>query len=136
VRQNAAKECLYAFSNLWQPCAKRHAHTGPYSAIHVAAAFGIVDAIAVAHIEAASAAILPHRVLDEPGEGPWKGWIELPGVDPLGDGGNDVGAAAGPVAGHAIQVGSLSLVVTPVRGKRRCSWHWQDSAVLHRAQLP
>jgi hypothetical protein len=71
-------------------------------------------------------------VLDEPGEGPWKGWIELPGVDPLGDGGNDVGAAAGPVAGHAIQVGSLSLVVTPVRGKRRCSWHWQDSAVLHR----
>jgi hypothetical protein len=38
----------------------------------------------------------------------------------------------GPVAGRAIQVGSLSLVVTPVRGKRRCSWHWQDSAVLHR----
>jgi hypothetical protein len=55
---------------------------GPDSAIHVAAASRVIDAIAVAHIEAALAAILPDRVLDEPGKGPRKGWIELPSIDP------------------------------------------------------
>jgi hypothetical protein len=55
-----------------------------YSAIHVVAASGIVDAIAVADIEAALAAIPPDRVLDEPGKGLRKGRIELPGIDHLG----------------------------------------------------
>jgi hypothetical protein len=66
------------------------------SAIQLAAAMGIIDLIAVADIEAALAAVPPDRVLDEPGEGPWKARVELPGVDPLGDGCNDVSAAAGP----------------------------------------
>ena len=50
------------------------------------AAMGIIDAIAVANIEAALAAVLPDRVLDEPGKGLRKRWIELPGIDPLGYG--------------------------------------------------
>jgi hypothetical protein len=50
------------------------------SAVQVAAAVGIIDAIAVADIEAALAAVLPDRVLDEPGEGPRKGRVELPGA--------------------------------------------------------
>src|ERR1700730_17507720 len=54
--------------------------------------------------EAALAAILPDRVLDEPREGLWKARVELPGIDPPGDGLNDKCAATGPVAGHAIQV--------------------------------
>jgi hypothetical protein len=49
-----------------------------HSTILVLAAFGIIDAIAVADIEAASAAILPDRVLYEPGEGLRKGRVELP----------------------------------------------------------
>jgi hypothetical protein len=61
-------------------------------------------AIAVANIEAALVAILPDRVLDEPGKGLRKRWIELPGIDPLGNALNNVGAAAQPVAGRAIQV--------------------------------
>src|SRR5438552_2967540 len=84
---------------------QRHTTThSPHSTILITAATGVIDAIAVTDIEAASAAILPDRVLDEPGKGLRKGRIELPGVDPLGDGCNDVGAAARPVAGRAIQV--------------------------------
>jgi hypothetical protein len=40
-------------------------------------------------------------VLDEPRKGLRKRRIELPSIDPLGDGLNDVGAAAGLVAGKA-----------------------------------
>jgi hypothetical protein len=43
-------------------------------------------------------------VLDEPRKGLRKRWIELPGIDPLGDGLNNVSTAAGPVASRAIQV--------------------------------
>ena len=85
----------------------------------------VINPVAVADIEAALAAVLPNRVLDEPGEGLRKARVELPGIDPLGHGLNNVGAATGPVTGHAIQVGSLSLVVTPVPGKRRCRFPWQ-----------
>ena len=61
-----------------------------YSTIQVAAATRIINAIAVAHIEAALAAILPNRVLDEPGKGLRKRWVELPGIDPVGDGLNNM----------------------------------------------
>jgi hypothetical protein len=75
-----------------------------YSTIHVVAASDIIDAIAIADIETTLAAILPDRVLDKARKGLRKRWIELPGVDPLGDGCNDVGAAAQPVAGRTIRV--------------------------------
>ena len=55
-------------------------------AIHVAAPFGVIDSVAVANVEAALAAVLPNRVLDEPAKGPGKARIELPGIDPLGHG--------------------------------------------------
>jgi hypothetical protein len=71
-----------------------------HSVVQVAAAVGIIDAIAVADIEAALAAVPPDRVLDEPGKGARKGRIELSGIDPVGDGCNNVGAAARPVAGQ------------------------------------
>ena len=64
----------------------------------------IVDTIAVANVEAVLGAVLPDRVLNEPGKGLRKRWIELPGIDPLGHGLNNVRAAAGPVATGAIQV--------------------------------
>jgi hypothetical protein len=76
----------------------------PDSTIQVVAALDIIDAIAVADIEPIPGAVLPDRVLDEPGKSLRKRWIELPGVDPLGDGLNDVGAAAGPVASQAVQM--------------------------------
>jgi hypothetical protein len=46
----------------------------------------IIDAIAVTNIEAALAAVRPDRVLDEPGKGLRKRWIELSGIDPPGHG--------------------------------------------------
>ena len=63
----------------------------------------IVDAIAVADIEPIPGAVLPDRVLDEPGKSLRKRWIELPGIDPLSRGLNYLSAAAGPVASHAVQ---------------------------------
>jgi hypothetical protein len=50
-----------------------------HSTVHVVTAFGIINAVAVANIEAASAAVPPDRVLDEPREGRWKDRVELPG---------------------------------------------------------
>ena len=64
----------------------------------------VVDPVSVTDIEAALGAIPPDRVLDVPGKDLRKRWVELPSIDPLGDGLNDVRAAAGPVAGRAIRV--------------------------------
>jgi hypothetical protein len=75
-----------------------------YSTIQVATATRIINAVAITDIKAALAAISPDCVLDEPGKGLRKRWIELPGIDPLGDGLNNVGAAAQPVASRTLQV--------------------------------
>jgi hypothetical protein len=72
-----------------------------YSAFSILTRFVVINPITVADIETVLAAIAPDRVLDEPGKDLRKRWIELPGIDPLGDGLNDVGAAAGLVAGKA-----------------------------------
>jgi hypothetical protein len=63
-----------------------------------AAAFGTIDAIAVANIETTLAAVPPDRVLDEPGKGAWKDRVELPGIDPVRDGCNKGGASCSPFA--------------------------------------
>jgi hypothetical protein len=87
--------------------AQHHAITHePDPAVHVAATFGIIDAIAVANIEAALTAVLPDRVLNEPGEGLRKVGVELPGIDPLGYGLNYRGTSAGPIAGPRHTSGS------------------------------
>src|SRR5580704_3402620 len=64
----------------------------------------IINPVAVANIETVLGAVLPDRVLNEPGEGLRKVRVELPGIDPLGYGCNNVGAATGSVAGRTIQV--------------------------------
>ena len=73
-------------------------------AINVIARLAIINAIAVAHVEAGLGAEPPNRVLDEPGKRLRKPGIELPGVDPGRHGRDDVGAAASLVAGRAIRM--------------------------------
>src|SRR2546421_12756752 len=65
---------------------------------------GIINPIAIANIEAALAAVPPYCVLHEPREGLWESRIELPGVNLFGDGLNNVGTAAGPIASQPIGV--------------------------------
>ena len=67
-------------------------------AIDVRARLAIIDAIAVADIEARLCAVPPNRVLDEPWKQLRKTGIELPGIDPLRHGIYNVGAAASLVA--------------------------------------
>ena len=50
-------------------------------AIDVIARLAIINAIAVADVEAGLGAVPPNRVLDEPGKRLRKPGIELPGVD-------------------------------------------------------
>jgi hypothetical protein len=71
-------------------------------AIFVLTSAAIIDLIAIANIKAALAAVFPDRMLDEPGKGLWIRRIELPGIDAVSNGCNNVGAAAGPVASQAI----------------------------------
>jgi hypothetical protein len=73
-------------------------------ALFIVTAFPVVNLIAVADVEALLGAVPPDRVLNEPRERRWEPAVELPGVDPLGDRFDDVGAAAWPVAGDAIRV--------------------------------
>jgi hypothetical protein len=71
-------------------------------AVDVRARLAIIDAIAVADVEARLGAVPPNRMLDEPREWLRKPGIELPGVDLLRHGIYNVGAAASLVAGRAI----------------------------------
>ena len=85
----------------------------------------VVDPVSVTDIEAALGAIPPDRVLDVPGKDRQKRWVELPSIDPLGHGLNNVGAAAWPVAGRAIRVvrvepGEYAPSVQPRCRSRSC----------------
>ena len=71
-------------------------------AVDVRARLPIIDPIAVADVEAGLGAVPPDRVLDEPRKRLRKPGIELPGLDPLRHGINNVGAAANLVAGCTI----------------------------------
>src|SRR5258707_2131634 len=70
----------------------------------ILASLSIINAVAVANIEAALGAVPPDRVLDEPGEHGGGGRIEGAGIDPLGHGLNDVSASAFPGVGRDIGV--------------------------------
>ena len=83
------------------------------SAIHVAAATSVVDPVAVADIEAALATVAPDRVLDEPGKSLRKRWIELSGIDVLGNDLNDIRAAAESVASQPVLVLRLEPLQDP-----------------------
>ena len=71
-------------------------------AVDVRARLAIINPIAVADVEARLRAVPPDRVLDEPRKRLRKLGIELPGIDPLGHGLDNVGAAAILVAGCTV----------------------------------
>src|SRR5580700_7591623 len=73
-------------------------------AIDVRARLAIIDAIAVADVEARLGAIPPDRVLNEPRKRLGKPGIELPGINPLRHRLYNVGAAASLVAGCTIRM--------------------------------
>ena len=79
----------------------------------ILAAVPVVEPIAVADIEALLAAIPPDCELHEPGKDLWKGPVELPSIDLLGDQPNDVGTAARPVATGAIRMIGVESVEDP-----------------------
>ncbi len=72
--------------------------------IDIAAAGVVVDAVAVAHVEPVLGAVPPYPVLHEPREGFSETRVELPGINPVSDHFNDIGAATASVATGAITV--------------------------------
>ena len=79
----------------------------------VLAAMPVIDPVAIADVEALLAAVLPNRVLHEPREVGGEGAIEHTGVDFSGNAGNDIGAAAWPVAARAVRMGCLEPAQDP-----------------------
>ena len=73
-------------------------------AIDVIARLAIINPIAVADAEARRGTVSSDCVLDEPWKRLRKARIELPGIDPLGDGIDNVGAPARLVAGCTIRM--------------------------------
>jgi hypothetical protein len=67
----------------------------------------VIEAVAVANVEALLAAIPPNGELHEPGQEGKERWIERTCVDLAGNAGNDIGTATWPVAADAIRVGGL-----------------------------
>jgi hypothetical protein len=62
----------------------------------------------LSQFEAGLGAVPPDRVLDEPGKDGREAWIKRSGVDLLGRAGNDLGAAAWPVAGRTVGMVEVS----------------------------
>ena len=73
-------------------------------AVDVRTRLAIINSIAVADVEARLGAVPPDRMLDEPRKRLRKIGIELPGIDPLGHGIDNVGAAASLVAGCTVRM--------------------------------
>ena len=75
----------------------------------VLAPMPVIEPVAVADVEALLAAIAPDRELDEPGEDLRESYgLNCTGVDLAGDQpGNNVGAAAWPVAAGPVGMGGL-----------------------------
>ena len=70
-------------------------------------------AIAVANIEAALVAILPDRVLDEPGKGQRKVGVELPGIDVGGNRPDNVSTAVRPVTANTVLMAATEPLQNP-----------------------
>ncbi len=70
----------------------------------VLAALAVVDLVAVADVEAIKGAIAPNGMLDEPGEGCGKSWVEPVGINQRRRIANEVGAASWLIAGRPIGV--------------------------------
>jgi len=97
--------------------AQRHAVAhGSHSAIAVGASFAVINAVAVADIEAVLIAISPNRVLNEPGKGLRKSRVELSSIDPVGHGLNDLCAATGPE--KVVNRVSMAIMLPPTSIQR------------------
>jgi hypothetical protein len=81
--------------------------------VDVVARLAIINAIAVADIEAELAAVSPDRVLNEPGEGLGERWVELPGIDLVGNGLNDLSTAALLITGRPIGMDGIEALQDP-----------------------
>jgi hypothetical protein len=88
----------------------------PDPAIPVGAPHSVINSIAIAHIETGLAAVPPDGVLNEPGKGLRERGIELPGIDVLGNGLNNICASAWPVAGCTVGV----FCFKPMQDAVRC----------------
>jgi len=64
----------------------------------------VINSVAIANAEALLAAIAPDCELHEPRKYLWKGPVELPSVDPLGNQANDIGTAARQVTAGTVGV--------------------------------
>ena len=73
-------------------------------AIDIVTRSPVIDPVAVADVEAELGAVPPDGVLHEPRKKGRERRIESPGVDLLGHQGNNVGAAAWPVAASTIEM--------------------------------
>ena len=78
--------------------------------LYIVTAFSIIDAIAVADVEAVLRAVFPDRPLHKAWKGLRVGAVEFSRIDPLRDRCDDLGAAAGPVAGRAIGMAGIEPV--------------------------
>jgi len=79
-------------------------------AIGILARFAVVDAIAVADVEAIGGAKAPNGVLHEPRKHPRESPVKGAGIDLVCDGANDLGTATRGIAGHAVAVGGTAIV--------------------------
>jgi len=79
-------------------------------AIGILARFSVIDAIAVADIEAVKRTESPNGVLHPARKRPRKLPVKGAGVDLVSDGANDLGTAANAIAGHAIGMGSGAIL--------------------------
>jgi hypothetical protein len=77
--------------------------------IGILAWLAVINAIAVADVEAVAGAKPPDRVLHEPRKHLRKLPVKGAGIDLAGDGANDLGTAARAIAGHAIGVGRAAI---------------------------
>ena len=91
----------------------------PDLAIQIIAPSGIINAVAVADIEAVLIAIPPDGVLNEPWKGLRKSRVELPSIDAVCDGVDNPGAGTGAIAGRTIgMMGDRGLELTTISGAR------------------
>jgi hypothetical protein len=72
--------------------------------IHILAPLPVIDAIAVANVEAVAGTIPPDCALDEAREHAWVFWIEHGHVNLLGNHLQEVGASTRAVTPHAVRV--------------------------------
>ena len=86
--------------------------------MHVVATGVVVDAIAIADVEAVLGAIPPDRALHEPRKRRWEGRVELPSIDVGREDTDDAGAPSRLVAPVAVRMVGAQAPQIPVRCRK------------------